>query len=92
MRERFHSVDELHVLVVFVDYQQAMESLELLKKASLFTKVIPTPREVLAAASLSIALREADLPLAQEIFRCHGIFPLKVEIREQCVLQYGFQV
>ncbi len=92
MRERFHSTDDLNVLIVFVDYKQTMESLDLLQKASIFSKLIPTPREVLAAASLSIALRDRDLSLADQLFQSNGIVPLKVEIREHCVLSYGFQV
>ncbi len=77
--------------MVFVDYHQMDKAFKLIKKKGYFAKIIQTPREVFAASSLSIAVRNTDLNKIEEEFERESICPIKSIVLKRCALDYLFR-
>lgn len=77
--------------MIFVDYQQMDKAFQLVRKKGYFAKIIQTPREVFAASSLSIAVRNADLTKIEEEFERESICPIKSIVLKRCALDYLFR-
>jgi len=88
---KFYSTDELNVLFVFVDYSQTLGAVDLLKENRVFSKIVPTPKNVFSAASLAIVIRDVDLEKTNILFEENNITPIKTIVSPECVLSYNFE-
>lgn len=92
MYTKCNTTHELDALFVFCDYQQTMNAFEEIKKHQFFAKIIPTPKEIFPAESLSIAVKKEDFDAISTKLAESKITPIKTVILKKCVLSYFYNV
>ncbi len=81
---------ELNALFVFCDIRDITDAFEAIKKMQFFAKIIPTPKDVFPAESLSIAVKKEDLEVLSDKLLELKIKPIKTVSLERCVFAYTF--
>jgi len=79
---------ELNALFIFCDIQEITEAFEAIKKMRFFAKIVPTPKDVFPAKSLSIAVKKEDLGILSDKLQELKIVPIKSVTFEKCVFSY----
>lgn len=75
---------------MFCDIRDMTEAFEAIKKMQFFAKIIPTPKDVFPAESLSIAVKKEDIGILSDKLQELKIKPIKTVSLEKCVFSYTY--